>query len=1587
MQKIFTCYVVGEHSLLIKCSEILLRNGHKIYGVVSLNPVIRNWAETKKIKKLELDDGLINHLNSKSYDYLFSISNLSMLPDDIINSPRKCAINFHDGPLPKYAGTNVTSWAIMNREKVHGITWHEISREVDEGDILIQERFAIDENETSLSLNAKCFAFGLSAFGKLVDRLADSVHRPIKQNLKERTYFRKYKRPDQAAIINWNRSAEDISALVRALDFGRYANPLGMPKIKIGDEYFILRKLSVSDIPSNKSPGEITAISEQCIRLSTETKEVKLEKVLTIDGAPLSIGELIEKYSLEMGFKFNELDLESAKKINKINASISKKENYWVKQLSILESVDLHYVKKNIALKETSNYIKERINLGKEVLGFFKKLNSKPQISLASAFGIFVGRHCGKNDFNIGHSYDELMEYIGKHGNLFSEYVPLRVTFNSETSFTNAIDGLSGTFKKTADNKTYTRDLLGRYPELFKNIVKGEQSISAINIVFSENYEEFEAQRGSIITLVVSNDIKYCRFIYNSSAIAANDIKRFKAQFITFLEKATVNYNQKVRRICIISDDERHKIFKEWNNTKVDFPAKKCIHHLFEEQAAKTPEATAVVYREKSLTYCELNRLSNQFAYRLQKLGVEPETLVGIHLHRSLDMVTAVMGTLKAGGAYVPLDPSFPRDRISYMIKHSKCSVIITERGLKDELGSVNPNVIEMDTEWKDLSKEESSNLDCNVTAENLSYVIYTSGSTGNPKGVMIEHHNVVNLFSGMDACIEPKRGSTWLAVTSLSFDISVIEIFWTLARGFRVVIYPGSDRYEREHDTFSIPQMIKLHNVTHFQCTPSMASMLMLDMESKVAFGHLKKFLIGGEAFPVALAEQLQKVVTGDIVNMYGPTETTVWSTTYKINHDRRSIPIGRPIANTEIYIVDEYLKPVPIGVPGELMIGGAGVARGYFNQPEMTAERFISNPFSKDPECRLYRTGDLSRYRPDGNIEFLGRMDYQVKIRGYRIELGEIEAVLNDYPAVHEAVVIAREEVSSPKRLVAYVVPRNGERLSTGELRNYAKEKLPDYMVPAHVVKLNEFPQTPNKKIDRKALPSPGKHRPERGDNFEPPQTEIEEAVAEIWAEAIGVHEVGRNENFFELGGDSLSACGIVLSIQRTCNVDLPLQIIFHTPTVADLAKKLQEAFLRQADSEKTFMAPAEASRHMQATSIEARMVLSQKEGQTDSEDRFESPRTATEKMLATIMAKTLRVDRVSRYDHFFNMGGKSIDAVSLFAKIEEAFGKKLPLSILLQAPTLEKLANVIDENAWKTNWSPLVPIQPTGSRLPFFCVHAHRGNVLNYYPFAKHLGPDQPFYGIQARGLDGNEIAFRSFTDMAADYISEIRTVQPGGPYILGGWCMGGYIALEMAHLLKDSGEEVALLALIDTPHPSYPDYLSRTTIFHRMIYKLIEKLDYELGVILALNTGAKIPYLRRKIKALIPPIQVMAERLIKVPMGKLHLSMPHTQAYKLRRLFAMHDKAFKEYNPNPYQGRVVLFLASKQPLGIHPDPTLGWGKLFNTELELREIPGNYICILVEPSIRLLADELKDCLNRIDENLVYCAHPPAGNNGISE
>ncbi len=1547
MRNNFTCYVIGVDSLLIRCSEILLEKGNTILGVISSAPNIKNWAFEKGIEVIEHDNNLVDSIKNNSFDYLFSITNLEILPDDLLKLPKVCAINFHDAPLPKYAGINATSWAIMNGEKNYGITWHEITSEIDKGDILKQEFFAIDDGEIALSLNAKCFEAAANAFENLVDDINNNTVKRIKQNFNERSYFGKFKRPENALLINWKKPADEINAFVRSLNFGRYTNPLGMPKIKIENTYFIVTEIDVTKVGSTAAPGIVTSLNDEKITVATESVDIIIKALSTINGIPLSVKNLISKYNLIAGCRLNLLDDETAGIITSINSAAAKKEKYWVKQLTEIEGIDLHYARKEKFGEEISLPSEEMIELPDSVTMKLNSGNSDYALFLAAAFSIFTGRHSGKDTYTIGLTTNQLYGNLQKTGNLFANVLPVKISFNPDESFSDSAKKILKQIEASLKSGTYVQDVFARYPELHHYIENKSEPVYPVAIALVDDTTEFRQHKDNVLTIVISSENKRVNLLYNSSLISAENVNLMINQFLYFLENSVQNPTSKCGVIPIISENEKKKIYTEWNNTIIDYPVHKLIHTLFEEQVLNSPDSVAVFCKGASLSYRELSNRSNQLARKLQQLGVGPDILVGISLHKSVDMMVAILAVLKAGGAYVPLDPDFPKDRVLYMVFDSKCPVIITEQKLTKEFNNVAAKIISIDTDWKAISKESATPVESDVTPDNLSYVIYTSGSTGKPKGVMVQHKNVVNFFTGMDKHIRFDPPGVWLAVTSLSFDISVLELLWTLTRGFKVVIYAdeywktekitsgtngtnkkidfslfyfssyasenpegkynlliegarfadqnrfaavwtperhfhdfgglypnpavtgagiatitkhvrimsGScvsplhshiriaedwsvvdnlsngrvgisfaagwqpndfvimpENYDRRKDImfeqidvvrklwkgevvqfrapngktadiktlprpiqkelpvwitaannpetfhmagergfnllthllgqtvedlndkidvyrkawkenghegegyvslmlhtfvgenldevreivrkpmkqylnsavslvqlaswyfptydkldssfdqaatqlspedmdaildhaferyfetsallgtpetcikmvkklkqagvndiaclidfgvdsevvlshlqylnavktlanigvkeqvqkthdydYSIPELIIAHNVTHMQCTPSMAKMLLMNEDAKRQIKSLDYLLIGGEAFPVSLAKQLSEIVSGNILNMYGPTETTIWSSVHKIDLVDNTIPIGKPIANTAIYILDKNNQMVPTSVPGELCIGGDGVVRGYLGKPELTAERFILNPFSSNStNGRIYKTGDLACYRPDGVVEFLGRLDHQVKIRGYRIELGEIETALERNNNIREAVVIAREDTPGDKRLVAYLVSSNRSKISTIELRAYLKDFLPEYMIPSLFVYLDAFPLTPNGKVDRKALPSPESERPELDKEFVAPSTPTEIALARIWSEVLSIENISIYDNFFDLGGHSLSAVQVTAKVHQTFNVNLSLQTFFQSATLEKLARAIDEKLLELIEND---------------------------------------------------------------------------------------------------------------------------------------------------------------------------------------------------------------------------------------------------------------------------------------------------------------------------------------------------------------------------------------------------------------------------------
>lgn len=570
------------------------------------------------------------------------------------------------------------------------------------------------------------------------------------------------------------------------------------------------------------------------------------------------------------------------------------------------------------------------------------------------------------------------------------------------------------------------------------------------------------------------------------------------------------------------------------------------IYQLFAEQVRRTPAAIALVSAEQQLSYSALDQKVTQLAAHLMKRGIGPENLVGVLLNRKPEMLIAVLAILKAGAAYVPLDPNYPAERIALLVEDAQMSTVLASRSLQNVFAGIIRSTEYLCVE--EIPPADSPQLDCPARPENLAYVIYTSGSTGKPKGVMVEHRNVLSFFLAMNTLLGVDPG-VWLAVTSLSFDISVLELLWTLTLGYTVVLHGDGG-------THTIADEIRRFGVTHLQSTPSLVRMLTLEPRSLSALGSLRKLLLGGEALPPSLVQTVRSAFHGELFNMYGPTETTIWSTAHTIRELPSNVPIGKPLANTSVHILDEALQPVLPGQVGELFIGGEGVARGYWRRSELTAERFLENRLSEGG--RLYKTGDLVRLSVPGELEFLGRADFQVKISGFRIELGEIETLLETLPALQQAVVVAREDRPGDKRLVAYLTSKPGEHLSAVMLRKALAEKLPPYMIPAHFVILERLPLTSNGKIDRKALPAVPTESESDFANLGP-RSDLEDTISTVWCEALGSPRIGVDQNFFDLGASSLMVAEVHARLQQHLQQEISLVDLFQFPTVRLLAGHL--------------------------------------------------------------------------------------------------------------------------------------------------------------------------------------------------------------------------------------------------------------------------------------------------------------------------------------------------------------------------------------------------------------------------------------------
>ncbi len=943
------------------------------------------------------------------------------------------------------------------------------------------------------------------------------------------------------------------------------------------------------------------------------------------------------------------------------------------------------------------------------------------------------------------------------------------------------------------------------------------------------------------------------QFIYSTDLFDSSTIARMAGHFQTLLEAIAANPKQHLSDLALLTAPEYQQLLIDWNDTQRDYPQNQCFHQLFEERVALTPDAVAAVFENQQLTYRQLNSQANQLAHYLQQLGAAPEVLVGLCVERSLNAIVGLLGIIKAGAAYLPLDPTYPQERLNFMLEDARVSILVTQQHLVKTL--IQPessgvfSIVCLDSDREIVAQQSSQNPTTNIIPQNLAYVIYTSGSTGKPKGVLIEHRGLYNLALAQIEAFNLNSNHRVLQFASMSFDASIFEIVMTLGTG--ATLYCAKKESLLPGQT--LIQFLQDNTITHVTLPPSLLAVL-----PNAELPALQTIVCAGES---CSSDVVKRWASGRrFFNAYGPTEATVWSSFAEIS-DSKKQPIGRPIANTQLYILDENLQPVPVGIPGELYIGGSGLARGYLNRPELTAQRFIANPFSDKEGERIYKTGDLARYFPDGNIEFLGRTDEQVKIRGYRIELGEIEALLIQHPAVKEIAVVAEHNLSGNKRLVAYVVPNHNQTINPVEMRNFLKEQLPNYMIPNAFVAMDFLPLTPNGKIDR-----------------------------------LRLRTLGNLTNN---------------SIDQSCI----------------------------------------------------------------------APRTPTESTLANIWTKILNAERVGIGDNFFDLGGDSLLAIRLINEINQQFERELPLSALFLNPTIEGLADSLYSGTNYLEWSPLVAIKPRGKNPPFFCVHPIFGVVFPYVELAFVLGDNQPFYGLQPKGIDGESSPLTRIEDMAADYIAALRTVQPKGPYFLGGWSFGGLVAFEMAQQLLAAGDEVALLAVLDTLAPvsaNKPSFWDGCKFILTTVSRSIWPFVVDYFRLVAAAENVQIGGIVAKFHKLNKLLNLIANFWHRWNWKQAVMVSILSQDSKERSwrelaipsmftVFQANSQATLSYVPKVYPQRITLFRSGEKLSMNHQDPTLGWRELTAQKVEVIKVPGNHLTMLRKPCVEVLAQQLKHCLDR--------------------
>ncbi|MEA5602478.1 amino acid adenylation domain-containing protein [Nostoc sp. UHCC 0252] len=1098
---------------------------------------------------------------------------------------------------------------------------------------------------------------------------------------------------------------------------------------------------------------------------------------------------------------------------------------------------------------------KQYFTLSKSLTDALKQLSQQADatlfMGLLAAFNILLNRYTDQEDILIGspianRNRAELEGMLG----LFVNTLILRNNLSGNPTFREFLHRVREVtldayahqdlpfemlVEKLQPERDLSRNPLYEVMFVLQNTPTTVQEVSGLTLRTLE-FDSGTAQLDIFLSMSESQEGLTGCLEYNTDIFDSTTIIQFINNFQTLLANIVANPEQHLSELSLLTPSEQEQLLFKFNQTHVNYPQDVFLHQLFEEQVQLTPDSLALTSHSEKLTYRQLNQRINQLAHYLQKQGVRNETLVAMCLERSVDMVVGILAVLKAGGAYIPLDPTYPVERLSFMLSDSQASVLITQQQILEKISLSSAKTVCLDIHQDEIAQESQENP--TNTAGNLAYIIYTSGSTGTPKGVLGTHRGTINGLHWLWKTYPFTPGEICCQKTAISFVDSIWEIFAPLLKGIPLVIINDV--------TVIDPQLfietLAHHKVTRIILVPSLLRLL-LDNYSHLTnkLSELKLWITSGEALSIKLAQNFRDLMPfAKLINLYGSSEVSANATYYDTSlfpEEGNSIPIGRPIDNTQVYVLNRYLKPTPLGCIGELYIGGDGLAMGYLHRPELTHEKFIDNPFISG--TKLYKTGDLVRCLKDGNLEYFGRRDEQVKIRGFRVELGEIATVITQHPDVQESVVITSNDLQGNPRLIAYLVT-NKPDISL-QILPYLQQKLPNYMLPSAFVVLDALPLTPNGKVDKRSL-------------------KTDEVIC------------------------------------------------------------------------------------------------------SNTTRSFVAPRNFTELSLVKLWENILNTNPIGVTDSFFDLGGHSFLAVRLMAQIHDRFEHNLPLSTLFENPTIEQLATIVSQPSRQSSNSPLVTINSSGSKIPFFCIHGAGGGISHYFNLSRRLGEDYQFYALEdTQDRDKPEIS--SVEETATRYLKEIRQVQPNGPYLLGGHCYGGVLAFEIAQQLQSQGETVSLLVVIDA-------ILSETHIE----FTKDDDAKFLLRMAESIKTDNNIDF------------SVPFEELRDLPLNEqLHLInkkanfiFSDTEIKDFLRHykgFKGHVQAMRNYIPKVYSGKMTLLRANEAI--IHDfessewytdDPFLGWGKFSQQPIEVIEVTGDHFSMFVEPYIQDLAKNLRSCIDNV-------------------